>query len=245
MMRNLADLLDRTYGGDTDDVKGKGRELDVDNSTTIEATYDLPIFGPLLNEFRAMREEIQKSQQKSNEEIESIARLHQAELVSLKEQMKTTDDKYRREAELLRQHREEADSVMGSVRGAEKMREKEVEGKQSSLEILELRRRITALEGHTRSPASQAGPSNRPVCDDESDITIIRRAPFHPLGHLFDFEDAGSPVLYRSTPDGVISASKPGTPLQSEPSNAIFIDSTPLPIKSQRKFQSMHRMSLT
>jgi len=135
------------------------------------------------------------------------------------------------------------DSVRSSVREAEEKRTVEPEGRLSSLEILELSRRITVLEDHTRSlthSASQAGPSGRPVCDDECDVAIIRRAPVHPLGHLFEFED-----VYRSTPDGVMSASKPGTPIQSDPSNAIFIDSTPLPIKSQRKFQSMHRMSLT
>jgi hypothetical protein len=198
-----------------------------------------------------MKEEMRKSQQRSKEEIESITRLHRAEVISLKEQMRATEEEYRRDTELLRQrHREEMDSLMGRFREAEKQREKatvEAEGKLPLLEMLELRRRVSALESHTRSllthSPSQAGPSSRPVCEDESDITIIRRPPFHPLGHLFDYEDAGSPVPYRH--HQMVTDIETGYSHSAESSNAVFIDSIPLPIKSQRKFQSMHRMSLT
>lgn len=244
MMRNLADLLDCTYGGDNNDVKGKGRELNIGSHC------ELSLVSQFLNEFKSMKEEMRRCQERSKEEIESIARLHRAEVISLKEQMRATAEEYRRDTELLReQHRQEIDSLLGSFREAEKQREKvnmETEGKLPLVEMLELRRRVGALESHSRSllihSPSQTGPSRRPTCDDESDITIIRRPPFHPLGHLFDYEDAASPVPYTS-PDGLTS--KPGTPIQLESSNAIFIDSIPLPIKSQRKFQSMHRMSLT
>jgi len=244
MMRNLADLLDCMCGGDNNDVKGKGRALNT------ESPCELPLVSSFLSEFNTMKEEVQRCQQRSKEGIESIARLHRAEVISLKEQMRATEEEYRRDTELLRErHREEIDSLMGGFREAEKQRETATvgaEGRLPLLEMLELRRRVSVLESHTRSllthSPSQTGPSSRPVCEDESDITIIRRPPFHPLGHLFDYEDAASPIPYTS-PDGMTP--KPGTPIQLESSNAIFIDSIPLPIKSQRKFQSMHRMSLT
>ena len=232
MVRNLADLLDciRHGGGDSDDAKSKERALDMAGPTTIGTPYDLLLVSPLLNEFKSMKEELRKSQQRTKEEIESIARLHSAELVSLKEHMRAIE-KCRGETEsLMQQHREEMDSLMGSVRGAKKQATVEAEGK---LPLLELQQRITTLESHTRSLSyspSQAGPFSRPVCEDESDSTSFRRPPFHPLGHLFDYEgDAVSPVPYRW-----------GTSIQSELSNAALINSIPLPIKSQRKLQFMH-----
>ena len=247
MMRDFADLLDCTRVDEGNDAKGKGRASDV--VTTADGT---PFDFSLLHEYKSMKEEIWKRQRRREEEIESIAGLHRAELTSLKKRIRVTEDKYRRETELLgRRHREEMDLLMSTVCELEKRREQigvETEGKLPSLEILELRRRIAALENHTRSlthSQSQAGRFSRPVCDDESNLMIIRRAPFHPLGHLFDYEDATLSVPYRPSSDGIISVSKEGTPVQSESSNTVFIDSIPLPIKSQRKFQSMHRMNLT
>jgi hypothetical protein len=219
MMRNMAGLPDRAC----DDAKGKERALD---TVSRMSPCDTALAASLLNEFKSIKEEMWRRQETRREEIELIVRKHQAELNSVKEQMRTTEDKHRRETELIRQrHGEEMDSLIESVREAERKRSVEAEGNLPLLEMLELRRRITALENKTRS----VRPSVRPACEDESDLTIIRRAPFHPLAHLFDYEDA---------------VSKPGTPIQSEPTNAVYIDSIPLPIKSQRKFQSMHRVSL-
>lgn len=207
-MRNLVDLLDCTRGGDSDDANGKRRALDMVGTTTIETPYDFPLVSPLLHEFKSMKEEMRKSQQRIKEEIESIARLHRAELISLKEQM-TAIEKSRGETELLMQrHRGEMDSLMGSIRGAKKQANGKAEQKLLLLEISELRQRITALESHRR-------PSS-----------------FHPLGHLIDYEEDAvlSAVPYRTGT----------TPIQSKPSNAVFINnSIPLPIKSQRKVQSM------
>src|SRR5260221_2909214 len=119
MMRNLADLLDCMCGSDNNDVKGKGKALN------IESPCELPLVTPFLNEFNSMKEEMRRCQQRSKEGIESITRLYRAEVISLKEQMRATEEEYRRDTELLRErHREEIESLMGSFREAEKQRER-------------------------------------------------------------------------------------------------------------------------
>ena len=250
IMRNMADLLDCSSGGQ--DVKGKGRM--VDGVGAAKLTDGLPIVSALLQEFKIMKEDMQKSLETNRAEMDSVVRFHRMEVNTLKDELRASEDRYRREAEVLRQrHREEIGSLMDTLREAQKDGESgttEMESGSPMFDLFDLRRRILALEGHTRSlPMSPAhpGPSTRPLFEDESDVTITRRTTTHPLGHLFETDEGfvpPTPVLHRPSSDGIGSVSKPGTPIQydREVSHAIVIDdSVPLPIKSQRKF--VHRFS--
>ena len=252
IMRNMADLLDYSSGGH--DVKGKGRM--VDDVGTTKLTDGLPIVSALLQEFKVMKEDMQKSLETNRAEMDSVVRFHRMEVNALKDELRASEDRYRREAEILRQrHRQEIESLMDTLREAQKDRESasaEVESSSPMFELIDLRRRILALEGHTRSlpmSPSHPGPSTRPLFEDESDVTITRRTTSHPLGHLFETDEGfvpPTPLFHRPSSDGIASVSKPGTPIQydREASNAIVIDdSIPLPIKSQRKF--VHRFSVT
>jgi hypothetical protein len=231
---DLADPLNCTHDVDlSDGGKGKGRAPDVVGPT--RTPDDLPLFSTLLRDFKSMKEEMRRSEQRDKEETETIARLW-AELSSLKEQMRPIDEyrgdvekrnKRRREEE---EEEEEISVVVGLLRAAkrQKMREDMEEGNLPLPEILELQHRMTALENSigslTRSPS---GPYSRPFCEDDSDF---QRPPRHPFGHLLNYED----------PVSTVSGYRPGAPIQSEPSNEVIINRIPLPIKSQRKFQLTH-----
>jgi len=242
MMRNMADLLECASSGGDVSRKGKERELETPQMARSVTPYDSPVVSALLDEFRSMKEELRRSQQRSQAEIEAI-----------KHEMRLREDKGKNELEMLkRRHREELDAMRHSIRLVERDKDKTVEMEEETrlpaLEILDLRRRIASLEGQSRSGVmtperSASGVSM--VSGAGLDVSFIRRSN-HPLGHLFDFDDPFSSTLLHppltGVGDGPTSAA--ATPVQATFTGMDVDESIPLPIKSQRKFSAFHRPSL-
>jgi hypothetical protein len=125
-----------------------------------------------------------------------------------------------------------------------------------ALEILELSRRITTLESHSRadscadfnSPAPQSSPT---TVRDSEPPTTHRLPNSHPLAHLMPGEPDDSNSLPSPRTSRLVfpeqSASKPSTPtLSNRPSSLSrhsdgmdVEESIPLPIKTQRKMHMM------
>lgn len=244
MMRDMADLLDCT--NERNDSKGKQRAVNNAEFPKSISSYDLPTLDALFAELKSMKEELQRSQQRYQEETDSMARFCRAEVDFVKEELRAMKLHYQRESELIRKrHHQETESLMDILRetekgGAQIAAEKD---KLPLYELFELRRRLTALEGHARSfaqPGSMAGS----LAEDELDSPTTQNIASHPLAHLLEFGDWSAPpsnLAIRSS--DIVSASKSGMPSRSDNyiSNAMIIDGIPLPIKSQRKFQAIHR----
>ena len=238
MMRNMADLLE-CASGSTSSRKGKEREFDrphISHMTEASASYDSPVVSALLDEFRSMKDELRQSQQRSREEISAI-----------KHELRLKEHKGRTELDAMRQrHQEELETLRYTIHLMERDKEQASDAGDDTripaLDILDLRRRITSLEGQTRSGimTPERSLSGAPV--PGMDVTFIRRSN-HPLGHLLDYDDSfasgSSHFPLSSGPNN--STPKPGNSIQL-PFTGMDVDETiPLPIKSQRKFSAVHR----
>ncbi|KAF9523691.1 hypothetical protein CPB83DRAFT_658631 [Crepidotus variabilis] len=227
VMRNVVEILESQRGGSSKIVP-----------------YDSPLVRVLLDEVKSMKEELRSNQQRNQEEIEALTELYRSEIDSLKSDLKSREDRYRREVEVTRQrHHQELDDVRETIREIERDREKvEEEARFSASELLEMRRRVSLLEGRhrIRSP-SVSGSYSQGWADalPGMDISVARRPSYHPLGHLLSQEE----VLLSQQPPG---PSVPTTPIAQEldrPGGRDDDDPPPLPIKSQRKFHAIHRLS--
>ncbi|KAF8974262.1 hypothetical protein BDZ97DRAFT_1911462 [Flammula alnicola] len=145
IMRNMADLLECSTADDATTVKGlkgKDRELDAGDLglRSVDRYGDSPVISAIINEFKAMKEELRHTQQWSREEFQRD---------------KEQGTKARAEMDEMRQrHRDEVERLKDSIQLMEKEREKrkvmDEETRMPALEMLELRRRISSLESRSR-----------------------------------------------------------------------------------------------
>ncbi|KAJ3501087.1 hypothetical protein NLJ89_g9498 [Agrocybe chaxingu] len=255
VMRNVADLLECTSGDGTivRSAKGKEREIDVDGGRSV-VQYDSPIVSVLLSQFKSMKEELRLSQERSREEMQTVASLYRSEVESVKEEMRAREDRSKSELESLkRRHQEEMESIKEAIRVIEKDREKAAEQDEEMRapprEIAELRRRVLSLESESRS-----GSHASAALGGASGVSLPRRPNHHPLGHLLSMDGEQEQVAAIPAPlhlnDGLAfaSASKSTTPTSDRfaflVGDRMDIDEhTPLPIKSQRKYLSFPRQA--
>ncbi|KAF8886695.1 hypothetical protein CPB84DRAFT_1538067 [Gymnopilus junonius] len=278
IMRNIADLIEYSAQDDspatptTTSAKGKGREVsidrDVDISTAVQRYSGSPVVDAIVSEFRAMKEELRISQQKTREELDAIRALHRSGTEPLENEVRSKaknevgDESAHDEIEeLKRRHQEEVEQLRETIRKMKKDKERArdalEDGRIPALELLELRRRISSLESRSRLDAETPGPTPGPPANasptpthmSESSATQQRHTSYHPLGHLLthDLDEArslASPVSGR--PYVREASTNPGTPLSGGNSFSYrhtdgmdVEDAIPLPIKSQRKAHMM------
>ena len=264
VMRNMADLLEFTKDGAVS-KKGKEKEGEIEEEEPHEGQEHVAEAQPqssikesaistLLEEVRAMKEELRNSEQRARDEIEAIRAAHAAEVEKLKNEMVAKEKKEREELEeTRRRHLEEFKALK------ESMQEREVKQQQAAIQeqkvpqpdLIDLRRRLLYLETRNRvdnmspdfprsSPSSSTPPYNS-----------IGRDSSHPLAHLFAYDAPTSPASRNAqgSPMKDVSTPTSGTPAPSyekshfslRPLNGMgeLDHSAPLPIKSQRKHQLM------
>jgi hypothetical protein len=262
MMRNMADLLEcTTQGGSVKSLKGKEKEVtDVD---MMPSYLDSPAFTTILEEFKNMKEEMRRSQHRSQSEVESIRLSHFLEVEALKDEIRTIESKGKQKLEeVTRQYSQEIGELKSIIRlkelkeESERSRDKEKESGSEklppSLELLEISRRIASLEARSRSDSIsvdmlQSG-SRASMTNGHFHEPVISR---HPPPHLpTDFEEQPYTTTFRGP--GLFmregSMSKPGTPALSDrnpfsnrhPDVKDVDESMPLPAKSQRKMHMMN-----
>ena len=256
IMRNMADLLEcTTQGGSVKSLKGKEKEdTDVD---MIPSYLDSPAFTTILEEFKSMKEEMRRTQHKSQSEVESIRLSHFMEVEALKDEIRAIENKGKQELEeVTRQYGQQIWELKSTIRlkaEREGERERQKEGgseKLPSLELLELRRRVASLEERSRSDSISVdvlrSGSRASMTDGHLQDPVISRHPSHFLST--DFEEQPYTTTFRA-PGQLTrerSISKPGTPapIDGNPSSnrhpevTDLNESMPLPAKSQRK---MHK----
>ncbi|KAF8147857.1 hypothetical protein B0H34DRAFT_277072 [Crassisporium funariophilum] len=275
MMRNMADLLELSNHGQTEvpasrSVKGKEKAIDFADVDIPEAHWPgkSPVMATLLEEFRHMKEEMRRSQQRSRDELKSIRMAHFTEMETLKDQIRRLEDRGKEEVDkVLHRCQDEMEELKTTIRFREPEGEREKrkakknaeESAEPSLELIELRRRVAMLETRARTEVSAAdiprSVSRSSMTNGNiSEPAYARNPGSHPLSHLIgnDYEDSPyTPTFKPPRPfarDGSIS--KPGTPAPSErrsfsirhPDIMDMDEGIPLPAKSQRK---MHMMSFS
>ena len=264
VMRNMADLLEFTKDGAVS-KKGKEKEGEIEEEEPREEQEPVPDAQPqpsteesaistLLEEVRAMKEELRNSEQRARDEVEAIRAAHAAEVEKLKNEMLAKEKKEREELEeTTRRHLEEFKNLK------ESMQEREAKQQQAAIQeqkvpqedLIDLRRRLLYLETRNRvdnmspdlprsSPSSSTPPYNS-----------IGRDSSHPLAHLFAYDAPTSPASRsaQGSPMKDVLTPTSGTPAPSyekshfslRPLNGMgeLDHSAPLPIKSQRKHQLM------
>lgn len=227
VMRNLTDILQ--HGNSRPGSEG--------------VAYQSPIVRVLVDEVRSMKEELRGSQQRGQEaidsltqlyrtDIDSLSQLYRSEVDSLKNDLRVREERYRRDMETMKQrYGHELDTVRVAVQEGERQMERVQEDLPISL--AEMNGRLALVEDRLRHRPFSPSLTD---FDDRMDVSITRR--YHPLGHLLSQEDASS----TQRPS---SSSIPSTPIHdSDRSQARDEDEVvPLPIKSQRKFQAIHRVT--
>ena len=258
IMRNMADLLEcTTQGGSVKSLKGKEKEgTDVD---MMSSYLDSPAFTTILEEFKSMKEEMRRSQHRSQSEVESIRLSHFMEVEALKDEIRNIESKGKQELEeVTRQYSQQIRELKSTIRlkaererGGDRERESGSE-KLPSLELLEIRRRVASLEERTRSDSISVdmppSGSRASMTNGNFQDPVITR---HPPSHLStDFEEQPYTTTFRA-PGQLMrerSMSKPGTPASTDGnpfsnrhSEVTDLDeSLPLPAKSQRKMHMMN-----
>lgn len=261
VMRNMADLLEFTKDGVVS-KKGKEKEGEIEEGEPREEQEPVPDAQPqpstevsaistLLEEVRAMKEELRNSEQRARDEVEAIREAHAAEVEKLKNEMLAKEKREREELdETTRRHLEEFKALK------ESMQEREVKQQQAAIQeqkvpqsdLIDLRRRLLYLETRNRvdnmspdlprsSPSSSTPPYNS-----------FGRDSSHPLAHLFAYDAPTSPASRNAHMKDAPTPTS-GTPAPSyekshfslRPLNGMgeLDHSAPLPIKSQRKHQLM------
>ncbi|KDR77938.1 hypothetical protein GALMADRAFT_1294563 [Galerina marginata CBS 339.88] len=260
IMRNIADILEYASLNSVSSasLKGKERELsmtDVDLPPA-DSYVASPVVDAIVTEFRAMKDELRLSQHKHREGSEPMSALQRSEVETLKDELRSLEDRRKDEIEeMKRRHREEVQELRDSIRMMERDKDKkqatEEETRIPSLELLELRRRISSLEARSRMDSDIPGPTSQPspAPTHYSESSFQRQTSLHPLGHLLthDFDETislSSPVPGRAFVRET-STPNPGTPistghsLSSRHPDGMEVDDMPLPIKSQRKLHMM------
>jgi len=254
IMRNMADLLEcTTQGGSVKSLKGKEKEdTDVD---MMPSYLDSPAFTTILEEFKSMKEEMRRSQHRSQSEVESIRLSHFMEVEALKDEIRSIESKGKQELEeVTRQYSQQIRELKSTIRlraegEGERDREKESGSeKLPSLELLELHRRVASLEECSRSDSVSVdmlrSGSRASMTNGNFQDPVNSR---HPPSHLLstDFEEQPYTTTFRA-PGQLTrerSMSKPGTPASTDgisfsnrhPDVTDVDESIPLPGKSQRK----------
>lgn len=205
-----------------------------------------------------MKEEMRRSQQRSQSEVESIRLSHFMEVEALKDEIRTIESKGKQELEeVTRQYSQQIGELKSAIRlkaERERARDREKESGSEKLpsELLEIRRRVASLEGRSRSDSISVdmvrSDSRASMTNGHFQESIISR---HPLPHLStDFEEQPYATAFRG-PGQLMregSMSKPGTPAPSDgnlfsnrhPEVMDLDESMPLPAKSQRKMHMMN-----
>ena len=258
IMRNMADLLEcTTQGGSVKSFKGKEKEVtDVD---MMPSYLDSPAFTTILEEFKSMKEEMRRSQHRSQSEVESIRLSHFMEVEALKAEIRTIESKGKQKLEeVTRQYSQQIGELKSTIRlkeESERARDREKESgseKLPSLELLEIRRRVASLEARSRSDSSSVdmlrSGSRASMTNGHFQEPVISR---HPPPHLpTDFEEQSYTTTFRGPGQFMRegSMSKPGTPALSDrnlfsnrhPDVMDLDENMPLPAKSQRKMHMMN-----
>ena len=259
IMRNMADLLEcTTQGGSVKSLKGKEKEV---NDVDMMPSYlDSPAFTTILEEFKSMKEEMRRSQHRSQSEVESIRLSHFMEVEALKDEIRTIESKGKQELEeVTRQYSQQIGELKSTIRlkaESERAIDREKESgseKLPSLELLELRRRVASLEVRSRSDSISVdmlrSGSRASMTNGHFQEPVISR---HPPPHLLpiDFEEQSYTTTFRAPGQFMRegSMSKPGTPAPTDrnpfsnrhPDVMDLDESIPLPAKSQRKMHMMN-----
>lgn len=258
IMRNMADLLEcTTQGGSVKSLKGKEKEV---TDADMKPSYlDSPAFTTILEEFKSMKEEMRRSQHRSQSEMESIKLSHFMEVEALKDEIRTIESRGKQELEeVTRQYSQQIGELKSTIRlKAERERgrdgEKESESeKLPSLELLELRRRVASLEVRSRSDSVSVdmlrSGSRASMTNGHFQEPVISRHPPHLLPT--DLEEQPYTTTFRAPGQFMRegSMSKPGTPAPTDrspfsnrhPDVMDLDESVPLPAKSQRKMHMMN-----
>ena len=255
IMRNMADLLEcTTQGGSVKSLKGKEKEVtDVD---MMPSYLDSPAFTTILEEFKTMKEEMRRSQHRSQSEVESIRLSHLMEVEALKDEVRTIESKGKQKLEeVTRQYIQQIGELKSTRLNAEREEGRDREKESGSeklplLELLEIRRRVESLEVRSRSDSISLD-----MVRSGSRASFTNGEPFtsrHPPPHLLptDFEEQPYRTMFRSPKEFMQegSMSKPGTPaptdrnpLSNRHPDVMDVDeSVPLPSKSQRKMHMLN-----
>jgi len=123
---------------------------------------DSPAFTTILEEFKSMKDEMRRSQHRSQSEVESIKLSHLMEVEALKDEIRTIESKGKQEIEeVTRQYSQQIRELKSTISlkaeregGREKEKENESE-KLPSLELLELRRRVAPSKNAADRTAPQ------------------------------------------------------------------------------------------
>ena len=271
MMRNMADLLEcTTQGSSQGSVRSlKGKEKEVIDVDTMRDYLDSPALATILEEFKSIKEEMRRSQHRSQSEVESLRLSHFMQVEALKDEIRNIEGRGKQELEdVTRRYNQQIGELKATLRLTEergRLRESESE-KVPSLELLEIRRRVASLEARSRSD-SLSGDTLR--SNSRSSMTnghyftepVMTR---HSNFNLPDFEDqqpyttTTTTATTFKTPRQFIregSMSKPGTPTPTDSRqhhhhhpfsnrhSEVIMDldeSMPLPAKSQRKMHIMN-----
>ena len=254
IMRNMADLLEcTTQGGSVTSLKGKEKEdTDVD---MMPSYLDSPAFTTILEEFKSMKEEMRRSQHRSQSEVESIKLSHLMEVEALKDEIRTIESKGKQEIEeVTRHYSQQIRELKSTIRlKAEREGEREREERSEKLpshELLELRRRVASLEECSRSASTSVdmlrSGSRASMTNGHFQDSVISR---HPSSHLLstDFEDYTTALRAPGQSTRERSMSKPGTPASTDGNpfsnrhpEVTDLDEGVPPAKSQRKMHMVN-----
>ena len=258
IMRNMADLLEcTTQGGSVKNFKGKEKEVtDVD---MMPSYLDSPAFTTILEEFKSMKEEMRRSQHRSQSEVESIRLSHFMEVEALKDEIRAVESKGKQKLEeVTRQYCQQIGELKSTIRlkeESERARDGEKESgseKLPSLELLEIRRRVASLEARSRSDSASVdmlrSGSRASMTNGHFQEPVVSR---HPPPHFpTDFEEQPYTTTFRGPGQFMKegSMSKPGTPALSDrnpfsnrhPDVMDLDENIPLPAKSQRKMHMVN-----
>ena len=258
IMRNMADLLEcTTQGGSVKSLKGKEKE--VTDADMMPSYLDSPAFTTILEEFKNMKEEMRRSQQRSQSEVESIKLTHFMEVEALKDEIRTIESKGKQELEeVTRQYSQQIGELKSTIRlrsERERARDREKESgseKLPSLELLDIHRRVASLEVRSRSDSISVdmvrSGSGASMTNGHAQEPVNFR---HPPPHLpTDFEEQPYTSTFRAPGHFMRegSMSKPGTPAPTDrhpfsnrhPDIMDLDETMPLPVKSQRKMHMMN-----
>ena len=258
IMRNMADLLECTTQGES--VKSlKGKEKEVSDVDMMPSYLDSPAFTSILEEFKHMKEEMRRSQHRSQSEVESIRLSHFMEVEALKDEIRTIESKGKQELEeVTRQYSQQIGELKSTIRAkAERVRGRDREKesgseKLPSLELLEIHRRVASLEARSITDSISVdmlrSGSRASMTNGHFQEPVISRHPPHLLPT--DFEEQPYTTAFRIPGQFMRegSMSKPGTPAPNDrnpfpnrhPDAMDLDESMPLPAKSQRKMHMMN-----
>ena len=262
MMRNMADLLEcttqGTSHGSTRSLKGKEKE--VDDANMVPSYLNSPVLTTILEEFKLMKEDMRRSQHRSQSEVESLRLSHFMEVEALKNEIRNIEGRGKQELdEVTRQYSQQIGELKATIRlreERERIRDREREGgrpgKLPPLD-LDIRGRGASLDARSRSDSDMIRSTSRSSMTNGHFVEPgIGRPPHFNPPHEYE-DQQPYPTTFRAPTRQYIregSMSKPGTPISSSDRNPfssrhpdVIMDldeSMPLPAKSQRKMHMMN-----